>query len=215
MLKWQIDNDEADFKNACKAYERALLLDITPLGFAEIYWERGKLFSDHEMYNEAVQDLESSLTYSYNYPAVIALIECYCQLDRITDAEASLNGIKDVHLPDEYQLEYLQAKAVLAIKKKDIVIARKITEELKQLKLRELYFQRTRDKLCLNLLMSIEEGRASDSLGILKSLGKLFRGLSSTLQYLELKPNIFGLGINVNKILGQCENARMEEKSEK
>jgi len=185
-------------------------MDLTAEGIAEVRAERANLLMDRGMIEEAVGDLELSLGYCFRVSWAIALARCYIKLDRPSKGETLLANLDVATLPHECRLEFLQAQAHLALKREDIVGVHRLVDALRELEVKELYYRRARDQMCLELLTQMEKRHVSCPPA---AVGRFLRFLAVIAQFLELKPNVCGLGINLNRIVEESMKAHVSDES--
>ncbi len=84
----------------------------------------------------------------------------------------------------------------------DLELARSLLAKAKSLQLRVMYFSHQRDQLCIELMEFIGKGRSEPRKatvqGKITSILEKIRRMSD---YFELKPNIAGVGLSLNRVL--------------
>jgi hypothetical protein len=125
----------------------------------------------------------------------IFLARVYCNFTNIDKAKEVLNSINIGNLDVHGKFDLALAWALIALntfEKKDIELAKSL---LKNVKTDQPYFINLRDKQLLELL----EAKPKDKNTITKVIKKLN-------EYITLNPNIFGVGVNINKIIEDLDN---------
>ena len=76
---------------------------------------------------------------------------------------------------------------------------------LRTLVIPDRYFDEERNRRCIDLLSLLD--RTGDPWSADRSGGmlRILRGLASICRYLELKPNLFGLGFNLNRVIERLD----------
>ncbi|HUI07985.1 MAG TPA: hypothetical protein VL486_13375 [Verrucomicrobiae bacterium] len=191
------------------AFERALgflnkiaLEDLTSQGASEVLCQKGLLL----LHKGDIPDAIDCLTQAQNQnPGVLPLIyrmEAFVSADDLARAKIDLEVLGAMGIPENCKLEFYRSAASLSVKAGDAVAARKLVSELKAIELPLLYFRTQRDELCITLLEFIDQQQSQS--GKTPAPSKI-RGFLERIrvvsEYFELKPNLFGLGINMNRLL--------------
>ncbi|MGA2556275.1 MAG: hypothetical protein ABSG04_08375 [Verrucomicrobiota bacterium] len=188
-LQGILSGDKMNFERALTFLDKIAFDNLLPLGVARVLYEKGRLNWLKRDFARAAEYFSQSLKYDPQILPIIYRMDSWAQLDDFERARADLSAVRRHGIEKDYALEFLRGAATLAVRSGDVESARSVTEELKELQLDIQYFQIQRDELCIDLL---EFASAPKKAGAWNRIC----GLSN---YLHLKPNIFGLGLNINK----------------
>jgi hypothetical protein len=96
------------------------------------------------------------------------------------------------------QLEYLGAKGAVAIATGDNSIAQETIEALKAMDIKSPFWSEQRDQLLIQMLEFLYH---PDSAAPATRQRKIIALVLSINEFLQLKPSLFGMGVNVNKVI--------------
>ncbi len=193
------------FKSDAKALRKAeeLLLrvpenELTRLGKAALLLDLGWVLRDREKYPDAASAFRRSLELD---PATVTKIHlshalALCgETDMARELQLELEG-DDIE--QSLRLEYFAAKASLAIAATEIDLAREIIEGLRQLPIEHPFWREQRDQLIIEMFDFVSQPTSARPATRQRSILKL---LLFANDIVELKPRLFGVGVNVNKVI--------------
>jgi len=141
-------------------------------------------------YKEAIQFYKESLSYEEANKTKVFLARAYANDGNISLSRQLLKSIDAMSFDDSYFYDYAVSWAILAINTltpDDIQTAK---EHLKQVKACWPLFAAQRDSMLIQLMEVTPK----------TPVGKLRNLLEVLNKYVSLNPNIFGIGININRI---------------
>ena len=199
---WALYGKFKDDEKALRKAEELLLRvpesELTSLGKAALLLDLAWVLRDREKYRDAANALRRSLELD---PATVTKIHlahalALCsETDQARELQLELGG-EDID--ETLQLEYFAAKASLAIATNDIGFAREIIDGLKQLTIEHPFWREQRDQLIIEMFDFVSQPTSARPATRQRSILKL---LLSANEILELKPRLFGVGVNVNKVI--------------
>lgn len=208
IIKWKTEAIEADYQEALAWLGRVPLDELTPQGQADVLHMHGSLLGDHGDTANGIEKLEASLASHATDAALVRLAELYVAAVRIEDALRAFEKLARMNLSAHLRAECLTTRAGLAIMQKDVHALRKIVKDLQGVDIRHRYFAEARNRACLSILQILEEnGDAWDSVPNQSLMFTILRKIGMICDYLELKPNLCGVGINLNKLGEQAKMA--------
>ena len=191
-LRGRLAESGEDTERATMLYERIKLEELTDEGKLAHHTEVGRHFLDSESPRRAIESLSAAIPFGDAIVARIYLCDAYVQLEDLARADAVARELLLMRVPDELTLELLMVVGRLFCAMRDRERLRAVVEMLRKLHLRLPYFALQRERACVELLA------AADELVSTRRIVDRFRWIS---RFLELKPNFFGLGVNVNAII--------------
>lgn len=199
FMRWRLGQSEADFRAALRWIEQVPKAEFKPEGRASLLYEIADWHARHGDFRKAIDLLQESLEVAQFDPALIHLAEAYLEDGENDKARAALGRLSFDSIEPGLRLEFLGAEAALALATGDVDIARRVVDRLADLKLRDLYFQRTRDQLRLQVHEFLASpkavrGRENRALQLLRRM----------LRCVELKPNFMGIGFDLNRLIGSA-----------
>jgi tetratricopeptide (TPR) repeat protein len=202
-MQGTLTKDKIAFERALGFLERINVAELTAEGGGELLYAQGRLNWLKGDWSRAVE----CFTDSYKkHPGVLPLIyrlDGYVRMNALEEAKHDLVALRNASIPEEYRLEFLRGAAGLAVKTGDADEARNLVKDLKSLDLDILNFRVQRDELCVELLEFAAEQMLKKTTAVKRQtfLERIRKGS----EYLHLKPNIFGLGLNLNRLFEQKE----------
>ena len=133
--------------------------------------------------------------------AQIRLAEAHVHLEEFDQARTVLKETAQANRPLEFELEFLQISAMVAVGQKDRKLVGRIIEELRKLDEDEPYFRSARDQLCIELMEFVLKVPEGEPWQLSATLQTLLRNVARVCRYLILKPNFFGMGVDLNKVI--------------
>lgn len=164
---------------------------------ADLYNEIGEVYLMKEQYNIALEKFKLSLKSEFNHLAHINLARANIGLDNIIESNIELNGFNIDSIPEDNLLDYLITMGRILIKNKDKNKAKEIYDSLKRLNIEEKLFDNYRNEIIVKLLEQYkgfyENTKSNSFKDIIEEINQSF----------ELRPNIMGIGININNIISK------------
>lgn len=202
--KWRLSREETDLNEALEYYEKISKERLTNEGKSAIHEEQATLYKDAAIYEKAISHYEKSIEMVNSESAIIHLAEVYIKCGQIDKGQMLLSGLKEESISETCMLEYLQVKGMIGLAEKNKEMVLQVVNKAKTLKSPNLYYQDIQNQLCIELLEMVNNiNDKKQIVGYSSKLKVLLEKLQMFCQYLELKPNIFGIGVNLNKIIGQ------------
>ncbi len=207
-VKWKLTGDESDFVEAMKWYESIDLSDFATSGRAELLHQVGTLRGDHGETRSAITQLEQAYELDRAVEVGVRLLELLVEDGQHAKAEVLSSELLPQVMSPGLRAEYLTGVAALSVRKGDEGGLRKTIDALRMLRIEVQYFAKQRDRTCEELLAELD-GAMGDWRGVPTAgvLLKLLRGFCKVCEYLELKPNVYGVGINLNKVMERVDRA--------
>jgi len=171
---------------------------FTAAGKAQLMMDLGRVLMDREEYADAAVCFTSADGLNGDTVTKIHLADAQALAKQFEAASKTLASVPREDLPEGLALEYLQAAAHIAMGRNDRDTARGLAATLKRLDEREPYFAQHRDRMIIALQDFVVS--PENSIQVQPS-GKMVGFLMWINRYGELKPNVLGLGVNLNEIL--------------
>ncbi|HEX2837919.1 MAG TPA: hypothetical protein VHN77_07315 [Phycisphaerales bacterium] len=207
-IKWKLGGDEADFLEAMKWYESIDLSNFTASGRADLLHQIGTLQGDHGDTELAIRHVEKAYALDRSIEAGVRLVELLIEGGQYDRAETLSGELLPQAMAPSLRAEYLTGVAALSVHKGDEGRLRKTLDALRMLHIEVPYFAKQRDHACAELLTALNntagDWRTTHTTDVLL---RLLRVLCKLCNYLELKPNIYGVGINLNKVMERVDQA--------
>ena len=167
-------------------------------GKAELLINRGWAFRDQERFNDSAISFRRSLGFQESVVGKIQLAHSLALCDEIDEARRLLNSIDPQSIDPKLQLEYFAAISSIAIASNDFNLANKAVGGLRTAPCDTPYWIAQRDQLIIQILDFIHRPGSTHQL---ERQRKIVRVLCAINESLELKPNIFGIGVNFNRVI--------------
>jgi hypothetical protein len=156
------------------------------------------LLAESGAYSAAIDNFQRA---GESVAAQVNLADAYAHIGRVDDADGVLKRIDRERVHDSLKLECISAAALVATKRGDIKAVNALIDEARSLNLLDLYFQRSRDQLCISLLEFATGKQNAARTAAEKKVRGILGWIRYVSQFLEIKPNVMGLGVNVNQLL--------------
>jgi Phage integrase family/Phage integrase, N-terminal SAM-like domain/SEC-C motif len=196
-LYGNLKNDDSALSRAEQLFLSIREKTLTPFGKAQLFLEKGWIFKDREKYIEATNAFRRSLEIASGSVAKIHLLHSLALSGKGFEARTLLRQIEgDEHGPN-LLLEFLRAKGSVAIAIGDNGIAKETIVALKAIQISEPFWVEQHDQLLIQMLEFLQQPDSAPPTTRLRRIAKL---LLSVNEILELKPNVAGLGVNVNRM---------------
>jgi tetratricopeptide (TPR) repeat protein len=193
--RYQVGGNRADYEEAVSYYKQVPMEILTPHGQAGLLRELGALQSKAEEHGEAVSCLRKALATDPSDEISVSLVFALIASKRTDDAVAVFATIDRDRIPAVLQLEYWHAAGTLAVATGNGPQLDAAVAALRAIAFSGVYWARVRDHVIEEL--SKDDGRSS----------RIARLLRLANRYFELKPNIFGLGVDLNSVLERVADA--------
>ena len=171
---------------------------LTSKGKATLFLDLGWVLRDQGRFNEAAESFRRSLAYSPSVTAKVHLGHVYALAGSVEAARSTLSELESVTVEPLLELERLAALAALAIAAVDTGLAREVVARLRGIGEESPFWANQRDQLVIELMDYVNTPGAIAAPTRQKRIVAI---LTSFNQTVELKPNLFGLGFNVNKMI--------------
>jgi tetratricopeptide (TPR) repeat protein len=211
-LLGSLTDDQGLLQEALQVANSALNLAVwTIAGQADLHRLIGDVHRHREDWPSAMQSYKQSLKLVKGNASAVFLALCQIEIDRPDEAYKTIVEIDRKNLENGQDLDYVFTFAVIAmaIQQKDVIA--KATEMLKGIQTDHPFVRQQRDSLLLAVLeISIQSPGKSTSTarGVIRSI------LRPLQRYLMLQPNFMGIGIDVNKALGDLLKPEDRNKDE-
>jgi hypothetical protein len=200
-VMFMIGGRRVDGQKAMEWYKSISLESFNSQGKADILHQMGSLQADLGETDEAVAKLRSALDYGYEIAASVRLYEVLVRAHRYEAAADLSASIENSTMSDELHAEYLGAKVLFAVNHHDEIALRAIVTDLAGLRIAVPHFAAARDRACILAMLAIDKYTLGASRPRRNNIvTRLFVRFLRVCAYLELKPNICGLGVNLNKL---------------
>jgi hypothetical protein len=164
---------------------------------SHVYLEIGECYLMDKEYIKSIDAFKKSLTYQFSYLAHINIARANIELNKINEASNEIYDLKMDSIPDENVLDYLITIGRILIRNNDINKAKEIYDILKEFKIEEVLFNDYRNDILINLLEQYK------GFYVEKNPSKLRKALDEINNTIDLKPNIMGIGININYVISK------------
>lgn len=158
---------------------------------ADACLDAGEVSMAIELYKRSLSLCHSSLTEIFYARAMV-------YQNRLVEAKGILRSLNYDNLEPSGQFDYGVTAALLAFSSKDKNDINAAVKSLRGAGEKMLYFNNMRSEIIANLY----EIEAIDNTGAAE------KGIRKLLRYAELKPNFFGIGINLNEIINDVLTAK-------
>lgn len=200
-LKGKSEANTDDLNTSLEWWRSIDLEQLRPEGRADIHHYIGSVLGDLGDHDSAVAEFDHAVELGGEQASRIRLADELMrsgQMDRFAEVLAELDRTE---VEPSLRFEYLNLRAMAAIARRDKVGLRREIDDLRALVIPNTYFNEQRNRLCIGLLALLDltgdpwsTDRSTRMLGLL-------RGFASIFEYLELKPNLFGIGVNLNRLV--------------
>ena len=185
--------NRGDYEKALALYTQMRRAPLRPSGVAELLRELGALQASAEDYKLAVATLREGLEIVPSDEIRIRLVFALLGLADSDEAASVLASINTTTMRELLQLEYWHAAAAVAIAKRDEVAVNNALGMLRSLDLPGLYWPKVREYIVNEL--------STHPAPLVVGTSRLARALRLTSAYLDVKPGLFGVSVNLNTVL--------------
>jgi len=159
---------------------------------SSLHYLISKAYAGMEDHKKSIEALHQAINIKPSLEYWLDLAQEHLILGDTDEAYKFLSNIKQASLPEPLKVDFITYKAHIAVKRKDLPLAREAERELEDLKVAGPYFQ---------LLIGATKRLLSDFSSQKEDLSIFVRARSFIAKYLILQPNFFGIGINLNEVL--------------
>ena len=171
---------------------------LKPAGKAALQRELGWVLRGQQRYGDAAAAFRHSLAYDDTEVGRIHLIHALALSGQIEEARTELATLTPEKIDPNLRLEYFAAQGSLAIACDDTSLSTRTVEGLRVLALPSLFWDAQRNQLLIQMLDFLHRPQATSKA---ERQGMIVKILVFMNEILELKPNFFGLGVNLNKLI--------------
>ena len=190
-----LTNDRSDYDEAVTYYRQVPLEHLKPYGQARLLRELGALYSRAGEHQDAVRTLRAALDVDSTDEIQVSLIFALLAAGLLEEAAVVVRAIDRANIPAALHLEYWHAAGALAVATADDLLLDDALTALRSLAFPGVYWAKVRDHIVEELT---KEGTRTNRMAHLLRLANM---------YFELKPNIFGIGVNLNRVLERLATA--------
>lgn len=171
---------------------------LKPAGQAALQRDLGWVLRGQQRYPEAVAAFRRSLEHEDTVLGRIHFVHTLALASQIEEARSALEKLASREIDPNLRLEYFGAQGSLAIAASDTLLGMQTVEGLRALALPAPFWEAQRNQLLIQMLDFVHRPDAT-----LKAerQGMIVKILVFMNEVLELKPNFFGLGVNLNKLI--------------
>lgn len=199
---WSIYGELYSNANALLKAEESLLrvpeTMLKPAGKAALQRDLGWVLRGQGRYCDAAEAFERSLGYEDTQVGRVNLIHALALCGRIDEARPLLQSLDPTAIASNLQLEYFAAQGSLAIASNDAALATQAISGLRAITLETPFWEAQRNQLIVQMLDFVHR---PDSTPKTERQGAIVKILVFMNDVLELKPNFFGIGVNINKLI--------------
>jgi PAS domain-containing protein len=171
---------------------------LKPAGKAALQRDLGWVLRGQGRYCDAAEAFERSLGYEDTQVGRVNLIHALALCGRIDEARPLLQSLDPTAIASNLQLEYFAAQGSLAIASNDAALATQAISGLRAIALETPFWEAQRNQLIVQMLDFVHR---PDSTPKTERQGAIVKILVFMNDVLELKPNFFGIGVNINKLI--------------
>jgi tetratricopeptide (TPR) repeat protein len=171
---------------------------LTADGVASLQLELGWLLRDQERFEDAVAAYRRSQLLSPAEVTQIHLAHAFALSGELQESQDLLQEIKAHYIDDRLNLEYFAAAGALAIAKDDSRLVLETISEIRKIQSATPFWDAQKSHLIIELL---DFANKPESTSRPNRQRRIMALLLSVNEMLELKPNFFGLGVNLNKMI--------------
>lgn len=207
LFRWRHTRDPSDLNKALECMNGIELAELNEEGKVCVLQETGRLHLLATDYTRAIDcftrgsDIGLANNIKEGILSLIYRIEAYVKIGELVKAHADYELLEGLNIPQSYQLECLTCAGVLAVERHDKKVAKIILEKAKRLELAWPHFSKQRSELCVRLLEYIASDDDTHGQDQPNMLFRILGSIRSMSEFLELKPNFMGIGLNFNKML--------------
>jgi tetratricopeptide (TPR) repeat protein len=191
----ELYSDTDALRKAEEALRRIPENMLKPAGVAALQRDLGWTLRDPKRYCDAADAFRRSLEYEDTQVGRVHLIHALALCGKVDEARIYLQSLDPTAIASSLQLEYFAAKGSLAIASDDAALATETVGGLRGIALQTPYWDAQRSELLVQMLDFIHRPDARPKTERQSAIVKILIFMNDVL---ELKPNFFGLGVNIN-----------------
>jgi uncharacterized protein YchJ len=191
-------DDGAALQKANDLYQIVPETMLTSEGIAALQLDLGWLLRDQERFEDAVKAFRRSLLLSTSNVTQIHLAHALALSGKPMESRALLLDLRAKGIEGPLKLEYSSAIGALAIATQDTDLAIETASEVRTIVSTTAFWEVQKNHLLVELLDFAHRPTSTPSPDRQRRILRFLRTIN---EMLELKPNFFGLGLNVNKMI--------------
>lgn len=168
-------------------------------GKAGIFKRLGDTYRSKAAWTEASDAYRNALDAAPMPIARIFLSECHLRLEGAEKAFATISIVDPGSLDRHEYADYVFVFAAISIEGADRIALQNAETLLRGLKVEDPIFLERRNSLLLDVIDTQHSGKSSSAIQRARNALRGLAGAAS--RYLKLEPNVFGIGINLGRIL--------------
>ena len=185
------DNDSIN--KAVKLFETELKNeDYSELGYAELWLNLGDCYTHLNKSEKSLDAYNKSLELNYSDLTIIFKVRVLIKLHKVDEASTLLSNIVAEKLSEPNYFDYVISKCSLAIQSLQIIDIDKSLSLIKKIRTNDPLFKDIQQELLVQLYDI--KNITHDTKAVESALMKFNR-------YVSLKPNFFGIGIDINAMI--------------
>lgn len=170
---------------------------LKPAGKAALQRDLGLIVRDQERYCDAAESFKRSLAHADTQIVHIYLIHSLALCGQIDEARSFLGRIAAQAIDPNLSLEYFAAQGSLAIAAGDTPLAAQTAEGLRTVVMKTPFWDAQRNQLIIQMLDFVHRPDATPKPERQRTIIKILLLMN---EVFELKPHLFGVGVNINKL---------------
>jgi uncharacterized protein YchJ len=199
---WSVYGELFSSAEALRKAEESLLRVpesmLKPAGKAALQRDLGWALRGQERYADAAAAFRRSLEYDDTEVGRIHLVHALALSGQIEEARPELATLAPEKIDPNLRLEYFAAQGSLAIASDDPHLGTQTVEGLRTLALPTPFWEAQRNQLLIQMLDFVHRPQVRSKAERQSMIVKILVYMN---EVLELKPNFFGLGVNLNKLI--------------
>lgn len=176
--------------------------NYTSVYLADLHRLLGDFNADIEDYSNAIKEFLISLDLNPSELTKVFYARALCNNGQYGEAKKILRSIDDIYLDGRGVFDLAISWAIIAAKYLDSNDIKEAKSRLKSIETKDPAFIQLRDQWIIDLLEATPKNEPGEIRKLVNALNK----------YLILNPNIFGLGININRIIEDADSIIKKEK---
>jgi len=194
----EIYSDSDALRKAEESLQRIPETMLKPVGKAAHQRDLGWVLRGQARYCDAAAAFRHSLEHDDTQVGRIHLVHSLALCGNLDEAHSVLEGLDSTTVPLNLQLEYFGAQGSLAVASNNTALATKTVDGLRALRLETPFWEAQRNQLMVQMLDFVHR---PDAIPRGKRQSAIMEIVVFMNEVLELKPNFFGLGLNLNKVI--------------
>lgn len=177
--------------------------DLNASGLSRAYRVKGELLRSQEDLGGAIQCFRRAHAESSDFVSVVLEAECEAMRGDLRRAVSLLGTVSLEDLDEAGNADFAFVSARCALALRDVTLLRSALVRLRALKLTDSLFETQRNDLAHEIELAIIRPPSPETVD-----GPKMRFLELFSRYVELKPNISGVGFNINALLEDLAEKR-------